>query len=126
MIRSRLRMTPRGGDPVGLAPSFRFETTTSLGTERGLDRMIANKDGGVSARAVGLPTQRPGSSLSLSHDRLSEAVDATSRWLLDGQNSDGFWVGELEGDTILESEYVLLMAFIGRGADPVCVKACRY
>ena len=39
---------------------------------------------------------------------------------------DGHWVGELEGDTILESEYVLLLAFLGREAEAVCVKACRY
>jgi squalene-hopene/tetraprenyl-beta-curcumene cyclase len=57
---------------------------------------------------------------------VSETVDATSRWLLEQQHPDGFWVGELEGDTILESEYVLLMAFIGRAGEPVCERACRY
>ncbi|WP_406695424.1 squalene--hopene cyclase [Singulisphaera sp. Ch08] len=88
--------------------------------------MIANKDGGVSSRAAGLFAQRSGTSSPLSQDPLSEAVDSTSRWLIDGQKPEGFWVGELEGDTILESEYVLLMAFIGRGAEEVCVKACRY
>ena len=51
---------------------------------------------------------------------------ATNQWLLERQRPDGHWVGELEGDTILESEYVLLMAFLGREAEPVCVKACRY
>jgi squalene-hopene/tetraprenyl-beta-curcumene cyclase len=30
------------------------------------------------------------------------------------QKGDGHWVGELQGDTILESEYVLLLAFLGR------------
>jgi squalene-hopene/tetraprenyl-beta-curcumene cyclase len=30
------------------------------------------------------------------------------------QAPDGHWVGELQGDTILESEYVLLMGFLGR------------
>src|SRR2546423_11426862 len=30
------------------------------------------------------------------------------------QNVDGHWCGELEGDTILESEYILTMHFIGR------------
>ena len=35
-------------------------------------------------------------------------------------------MGELEGDTILESEYVLLMAFLGREGEEVSVKACRY
>src|SRR4029078_2983886 len=58
--------------------------------------------------------------------RLNEALEATSRWLLDQQHGEGYWVGELEGDTIRESEYVLLMAFLGRRDDPVCAKACRY
>jgi len=53
-------------------------------------------------------------------------MGATGRWLIDHQHSDGYWVGELEGDTILESEYVLLMAFIGRADEAVCVKTCRY
>ena len=42
------------------------------------------------------------------------------------QNDEGYWVGELEGDTILESEYILLMAFLGRESDPVCVQCARY
>ena len=36
------------------------------------------------------------------------------RCLLSLQNPDGHWRGELQGDTILESEYILLMAFLGR------------
>jgi squalene-hopene/tetraprenyl-beta-curcumene cyclase len=42
------------------------------------------------------------------------------------QQADGHWVGELQGDTILESEYVLLLAFLGREDDEVCRKAARY
>jgi squalene-hopene/tetraprenyl-beta-curcumene cyclase len=42
------------------------------------------------------------------------------------QQADGHWVGELQGDTILESEYVLLMAFLGREDEEVCRKAANY
>jgi squalene-hopene/tetraprenyl-beta-curcumene cyclase len=42
------------------------------------------------------------------------------------QKAEGHWVGELQGDTILESEYVFLMAFLGREGDEVCRKAARY
>jgi squalene-hopene/tetraprenyl-beta-curcumene cyclase len=42
------------------------------------------------------------------------------------QQADGHWVGELQGDTILESEYVLLMAFLGREGEDVCRKAANY
>ncbi|GIW87469.1 MAG: squalene-hopene cyclase [Isosphaeraceae bacterium] len=47
-------------------------------------------------------------------------------WFLDRQHDSGHWVGELEGDTILESEYVLLMAYLGREHEPVCERLCRY
>jgi squalene-hopene/tetraprenyl-beta-curcumene cyclase len=42
------------------------------------------------------------------------------------QHSDGHWCGELQGDTILESEYVLLQAFLGRFGDPRMGKCGRY
>jgi squalene-hopene/tetraprenyl-beta-curcumene cyclase len=42
------------------------------------------------------------------------------------QQADGHWVGELQGDTILESEYILLMAYLGREDDEACRKAARY
>jgi squalene-hopene/tetraprenyl-beta-curcumene cyclase len=46
--------------------------------------------------------------------------------LLQRQRADGHWVGELQGDTILESEYVLLLAFLGREDDERVAKAARY
>ena len=42
------------------------------------------------------------------------AIARTRDWLLSQQREDGHWVAELEGDTILESETVLLLAFLGR------------
>ena len=51
---------------------------------------------------------------------LDAALERSSEWLLARQHGDGHWVGELEGDTILESEYVLLLAFLGRESEPVC------
>ncbi len=40
------------------------------------------------------------------------AIQRTVDYLLSTQHPDGYWVGELEGDTILESEYILLLAFL--------------
>ena len=45
------------------------------------------------------------------------AVAAAQRYLLSIQQADGHWCGELEGDTILESEFVLVMHFVGRGGE---------
>lgn len=42
------------------------------------------------------------------------------------QKPDGHWRGELQGDTILESEYILLMAFLGREKQPKIWKAANY
>jgi squalene-hopene/tetraprenyl-beta-curcumene cyclase len=57
---------------------------------------------------------------------LATAIDHTRRFLLDRQAEDGHWIGELQGDTILESEYIILMAYLGRERDENVVKAARY
>ncbi len=57
---------------------------------------------------------------------LQSALERARRCLLARQQPDGHWVGELQGDTILESEYVLLLAFLGRERDERVVKAARY
>src|SRR3712207_1440541 len=46
--------------------------------------------------------------------RVMTALEAGRSYLLGIQQPDGHWVGELEGDTILESEYALLLHFMGR------------
>jgi squalene-hopene/tetraprenyl-beta-curcumene cyclase len=57
---------------------------------------------------------------------LQTAIRLARRHLLCRQEEDGHWVGELQGDTILESEYVLLLAFLGRERDERVIKAARY
>src|SRR5438034_2991726 len=57
---------------------------------------------------------------------VSAAVDRAVSLLLSRQALDGHWVGELQGDTILESEYILLLAFLGREGDPKVAKIARY
>ena len=42
-----------------------------------------------------------------------QALEAGREYLLSIQQPDGHWVGELEGDTILESEYALLRYYLG-------------
>jgi squalene-hopene/tetraprenyl-beta-curcumene cyclase len=58
--------------------------------------------------------------------RISASIDRARNRLLDLQQPDGHWVGELQGDTILESEYILLLAFLGREGSEVAHKAARY
>jgi squalene-hopene/tetraprenyl-beta-curcumene cyclase len=57
---------------------------------------------------------------------LLSGIERARRRLLAQQAADGHWVGELQGDTILESEYILLMAFLGREGEARVRKAARY
>jgi squalene-hopene/tetraprenyl-beta-curcumene cyclase len=59
-------------------------------------------------------------------ENLPHAIDRTRKWLLARQNADGHWCAELEGDTILESEYILLLAWLGREDAPLAKKCARY
>jgi squalene-hopene/tetraprenyl-beta-curcumene cyclase len=46
-------------------------------------------------------------------ERLLRAVAAARERLLAQQNEDGHWCAELEGDSILESEYLMMLLFFG-------------
>lgn len=59
-------------------------------------------------------------------ERLDDAVARTRDYLLAMQHDDGYWVGELQGDTILESEYILLLAYLGRENTDVARRAAAY
>jgi len=54
------------------------------------------------------------------------AIARTRNWLLGRQQPDGHWVAELEGDTILESETILLLAFLGQEDCRLARRAARY
>src|SRR5690554_5859119 len=57
---------------------------------------------------------------------LRRALLRTRQWLLAEQHPEGYWAGELEGDSILESEYILLLAFLGRHQTSTARKAAHY
>src|SRR5580658_7526732 len=58
--------------------------------------------------------------------RANIALHKAQKVLLDKQDKDGFWVGELQGDSILESEYILLKYILGQESDPRLTKIGRY
>ena len=55
-----------------------------------------------------------------------QALASGREYLQSVQGDDGHWRGELEGDTILESEYILTMYFIGRAGEDRVRKAANY
>ena len=58
-------------------------------------------------------------------DRLRTAINRTRDYLLERQYVEGYWVGELEGDTILESEYILLLTYLGLGTSETAKQAAK-
>ncbi len=54
------------------------------------------------------------------------ALHNITQWLLARQHPEGYWCAELEGDTILESEYILLLAWLGQAKSRTALKAARY
>lgn len=57
---------------------------------------------------------------------LRRAIARTRQWLLDRQAVDGSWCAELEGDTILESETILLLAYLGEEDSDLARRAAAY
>jgi squalene-hopene/tetraprenyl-beta-curcumene cyclase len=59
-------------------------------------------------------------------ERLEAAIDRAQDWLLEQQATDGHWCAELEGDTILESEYLIYLHFIDSLEPTRLRKAANY
>ena len=54
---------------------------------------------------------------SVSTERLTETIERGVNHLLSLQVADGYWIGELEADTTLESDYIFYLHVLGK-ADP--------
>ena len=48
---------------------------------------------------------------------VEESIARAQAALLNLQHADGYWVGELQGDSILESEYLLMKLILGQEND---------
>jgi squalene-hopene/tetraprenyl-beta-curcumene cyclase len=72
-----------------------------------------NVQAGVSTEAG---VRRSGSAVGQS-EAVDEAIRRSQNWLLARQHPSGFWVAELEADTTLTSEYLMLRRFLDR-VDP--------
>jgi squalene-hopene/tetraprenyl-beta-curcumene cyclase len=58
--------------------------------------------------------------------RVAVAVDGARKFLFSRQHEDGYWCGELEADTTLESDYILLHTLLGTGNQDRFQKCCNY
>ena len=58
--------------------------------------------------------------------RVAAAADAARKYLFSIQHEDGYWCGELEADTTLESDYILLHRLLGTADEMKVAKAARW
>ncbi|MEZ5394364.1 MAG: squalene--hopene cyclase [Bryobacterales bacterium] len=65
---------------------------------------IVERSGHATATAVAASPLTP--------SRLAASIHDATRFLLDCQREDGHWAGELEADTTLESDYILLQLWL--------------
>src|SRR5580658_9355054 len=58
--------------------------------------------------------------------QVERAISRSSEWLLSAQNQEGYWWGELEADTTLESDYILYLHIRGELDSPKVTKLANY
>jgi squalene-hopene/tetraprenyl-beta-curcumene cyclase len=58
--------------------------------------------------------------------RVAAAVDGARKFLFSQQHEEGYWCGELEADTTLESDYILLQTLLGTGNAGRFQKCCNW
>jgi squalene-hopene/tetraprenyl-beta-curcumene cyclase len=79
------------------------------------------------------PSSAPASAPSLRFGRIDDlasraaaAIDAARKVLFSQQHEEGYWCGELEADTTLESDYILLHTLLGTGNAERFQKCANY
>ena len=57
---------------------------------------------------------------------IAEAIRRGIDWFLSAQNPAGYWWGELEADTTLESDYILYLHILGELKSEKTAKLAKY
>src|SRR5579871_7050992 len=70
--------------------------------------------------------QGPAALLGALAERLSDAIDRGVNYLLSLQASEGYWMGELEADTTLESDYIFYLQVINKAHPDRIAKLANY
>ncbi len=53
--------------------------------------------------------------LDLGMDQVKRAISKSVDWLFSQQHEEGYWVGELEADSMLEADYIFMHTLLGTG-----------
>ncbi len=68
-------------------------------------------------KAVNQPAQPRFGRIDLGLEHIADGIGRARDWLLGQQHEDGYWCGELEADSMLESDYIFMHTLLGTG-DP--------
>src|SRR5665811_2190245 len=66
-------------------------------------------------KGLNQPTQPRFGRMDLGLDLVSAGIERAKSWLLGLQHPDGYWCGELEADSMLESDYIFMHVLLGTG-----------
>ena len=88
------------------------QTVSVLPMDRQKDATEVSSPESSRVKSLGVPVRR--------------AIHRTRQWLLSQQLENGSWCAELEGDTILESETILLLAFLGHEDGELARRCSNY
>src|SRR6266567_1137754 len=83
------------------------------------------EDASPSPQTSAIPQMRFGKIDDLS-SRVAAAIGGARDYLFSQQHEEGYWCGELEADTTLESDYIMLHTLLGTGDMDRFRKAARY
>src|ERR1035441_9166533 len=61
------------------------------------------------------PTQPRYGRMDVGLGQVSAGIARATDWLLGQQHADGYWCGELEADSMLESDYIFMHTLLGTG-----------
>jgi squalene-hopene/tetraprenyl-beta-curcumene cyclase len=61
------------------------------------------------------PAQPRFGRIDLGLDHIADGIKRAKDWLLGQQHPDGYWCGELEADSMLESDYIFMHTLLGTG-----------
>ncbi|HXX21023.1 MAG TPA: squalene--hopene cyclase [Candidatus Acidoferrum sp.] len=78
-------------------------------------------------QALGTAAQAPiGAPRRGAESQVQHAIGRAVDWFLSNQHQDGYWWGELEADTTLESDYILYLHILGQSKSDKVEKLARY
>src|ERR1700723_480296 len=66
-------------------------------------------------KVVHHPVQPRFGRIDLGLEQVTEGIERAKGWLLSLQHPDGYWCGELEADSMLESDYIFVHTLLGTG-----------